>query len=250
MKKIFLLGIISVLFVSCVVTTTTKTPNYGKLTIGMSMYQVQNLIGPPERVLSLTRTAHGYEEIWQYRTAYNEVFALEFLNEILEGYQFLYEDYQYAPSPYYYRPSYGRPIFPDYRPNRPIYRPYPSSPDNNRPPSNTQHPEYRPPRPETGRPGSSSRPETTTPPRPETTRPGNNQNSNSGGRQPESTGTRNNSGQENNQTPRQNTNSNTNSSETTTRNSSRDDSNTNNSGTNSRGNSETNTSRSGSGSRN
>lgn len=162
MKKFILIGFLSVLFTSCM---TVKTPNYGRLTIGMSMYQVENLLGPPERVLSLTRTSHGYEEVWQYRTAYNEVFALEFINEILEGYQFLYEDYQYAPS-YYYRPPHGRPIFPNYSPNKPIIPSQPSRPGTNgRPPSNTQHPDYRPPRPESTSP-----------------RPGDNSNTNNGGR--------------------------------------------------------------------
>lgn len=151
----------------------------------MNMAEVQRLLGPPERVLSLTRTPYGYEEVWQYRTSYNEVFALEFMNEILEGYQFLYEDLQYAPPSYYYRPPYGKPIFPNYRPNRPIYSKPPHSGNNNnhnngRPPSNTQTPEYTPPRggtdSGTGRPGNSTgtRP---IPPRGDSTQPDNTKNS-------------------------------------------------------------------------
>ena len=230
MKKIVLLGLISIFLIGC--SVSRQQPNYGKLRIGMSMHQVENLIGPPERVISLTRTAYGYEEIWQYRTVHNEVFALEFLNEVLEGYQFLYEDYRYVPSPNYYRPPHGRPIFPNYKPNRPIYRPTPSRP--NQPPSNSQHPNYRPPRPEStspSRPGGSSG-----------VRPGNNQNTNSG----RETGTRDSQPNNSHEPPRQNTN--TNSSGTNTRGSSRED--TNNSGTTTRGSSREDTNNSGTGTRN
>lgn len=202
MKKIVFLFVISAILVGC---ATTNYPNLGKLTLGMTQIQVENLLGPPERVLAYNRTPQGYQEVWQYRTQFDEVYALDFLNGYLEGYEFLYDDPQYyvpAPPPVV-RPPYGRPVFPNYRPNQPILRP-PSStrpPSSSRPPSTSRPPsssnnDTRPSTPITSKPSTSQ---------PSQTRPSTSTNSSSGsssssGRQTTNSSSRQSSGESNSST--------------------------------------------------
>ncbi|NDV93800.1 hypothetical protein D0T84_02565 [Dysgonomonas sp. 521] len=159
MKKLILIGIISVIFFSC---GTYNTLDLNRLTTGMTKEQVIYAVGEPQRVLAVNRTQDGYQEVLEYRSARNEVYALEFWNDYLVGYEFLYDDIDYiAPAPPVILPDYGRPIYvgrPGNRPNRP------NRPDNsnrpgssNRPGNSNNSSSGRPDRPsESGRPGSSS----------------------------------------------------------------------------------------------
>lgn len=143
MKKIIFLFIISLLLVAC---GSYKTVDLGKLTTGMSKAEVEYRIGPPERVLAVNDKREGFQEVLQYRTNRDEIYALEFWNDYLVGYEFLYDDVTYIPAlapPVVYPPR-GRPIYiiNDSRPGRP------------NPPARPQ-PSPNEPRPGTPRPGSS-----------------------------------------------------------------------------------------------
>lgn len=137
-----------------------KYLDLGMLTTGMTIAEVENLMGPPERVLAVNKKDGYVQEVLEYRTGRNEVYALEFWDNYLTGYEYLYDDVNYLPpaAPPMVFPDYGRPIYiypPDHHPN------HPNRPNNpNRP--------NRPSRPESNRP---SRPESNRPGRPETSRP-------------------------------------------------------------------------------
>lgn len=159
MKKLSLILFTSLLLVAC---GAYKYLDLGMLTTGMTVSEVEYLMGPPDRVLAVNKIDGYIQEVLEYRTARNEVYALEFWDNYLTGYEYLYDDVTYIPpvTPPMVFPDYGRPIY--------IYPPahhpgYPSKP--NRPGFN------RPNRPESNRP---SRPESNRPSRPnrtEMTRP-------------------------------------------------------------------------------
>ena len=157
MKKIILLFIISFIFVSC---GSYKSLDLGKLTTGMTKAEVRYLIGPPDRILAVNDKPEGFQEVLEYRTSRSEVYALEFWNDYLTGYEYLYDDISYTPAllPPAVYPPHGRPIYiiNNNRPNRPNRPSQPESPS--RPGT---------PRPEPSRPGNTTG--TTRP----TTRPGN-----------------------------------------------------------------------------
>lgn len=199
MKKIVLIIIISLMFVAC---GTYKSLDLGRLTTGMTKAEVEYAIGPPNRVLAVNNRQEGFQEVLEYRTSRNEVYALEFWNDYLTGYEFLYDDVNYTPAPLPppSLPPYGGPIYIiDDRPGRPEKPDRPGRPT----PPETSRPTTRPPangnegssRPNSERPttrppasGESSRP-TTRPPangnegssRP-TTRPASGSSSDSGTR--------------------------------------------------------------------
>lgn len=154
MKKLSLVILISFLLVAC---GSYKYLDLGMLTTGMTIAEVENLMGPPERVLVVNKKDGYVQEVLEYRTGRNEVYALEFWDDYLTGYEFLYDDVNYLPPavPPMIFPDYGRPIYiyPDHRPNRPNRPNRPSRPESSRPESD------RPGRPETNRP-ESNRPET------------------------------------------------------------------------------------------
>ncbi len=91
---------------------TYQTLDLQRLTIGMNKEQVRHTIGSPSRILVVNDTNEGYQEILEYRTGRNEVYALEFWNDYLTGYEYLYEDVTYYPpiTPPLYYPEYGRPV--------------------------------------------------------------------------------------------------------------------------------------------
>ena len=157
MKKLSLVILTSFLLVAC---GAYKYLDLGMLTTGMTIAEVENLMGPPERVLAVNKKDGYVQEVLEYRTGKNEVYDLELRDNCLTGYEFLYDDVNYLPpiAPPMVFPPYGRPIYihPDHRPNHPNRPNRPSRPESN-----------RPGRPETNRP-ESSRPETNRPTRPET----------------------------------------------------------------------------------
>lgn len=134
------MSVLALIAMSCTMFKNSSTNNFEQLTIGMSKAEVEYWIGPPERYLSARDTPSGWEEILQYRTSYNELFALEFINDYLVAADHIYNDSWYPMYPPAYRPPYGGPVFPPgYRPNHP-QRP----PSNVRPPANTRSPAVRP----------------------------------------------------------------------------------------------------------
>lgn len=157
MKKLSLVILTSFLLVAC---GAYKYLDLGMLTTGMTIAEVENLMGPPERVLAVNKKDGYVQEVLEYRTGRNEVYALEFWDNYLTGYEYLYDDVNYLPpaAPPMVFPDYGRPIYiypPDHHPSHP-----------NRP--NKPNRPNRPSRPESNRP---SRPESNRPGRPETSRP-------------------------------------------------------------------------------
>ena len=169
MKKISLILLTSFLLVAC---GAYKYLDLGMLTTGMTVAEVENLMGAPDRVLAVNKKDGYIQEVLEYRTARNEVYALEFWDNYLTGYEYLYDDVTYIPpvAPPMVFPDYGRPIYiypPDHHPSHPSHPNRPNRP--NRPGSNRPE-SYRPSRPESNRPSrpESSRPESS---RPTTTRP-------------------------------------------------------------------------------
>lgn len=161
MKKISLILLTSFLLVAC---GAYKYLDLGMLTTGMTVAEVENLMGAPDRVLAVNKKDGYIQEVLEYRTARNEVYALEFWDNYLTGYEYLYDDVTYIPpvAPPMVFPDYGRPIYiypPDHHPSHPNRPNRPNRPGSNRPESN------RPSRPESNRP---SRPESN---RPESSRP-------------------------------------------------------------------------------
>ena len=136
MKKIIITITATFLFFSCGIF---KTVDLEKLTVGMSKEEVVTQIGPPLRVLSVNQTDNGYQEILEYKTYRREVYALEFWNDYLTGFEFLYEDVVYtpAPAPPAVLPAYGKPL---YKPSKPIKPSPPNKPNKPNPPSKPSKP--------------------------------------------------------------------------------------------------------------
>ena len=137
MKKVYMIIVLVVVLVSC---GTYRSVNVNQLTTGMTKNQVYEQIGLPERTLSVNQTDNGLQEVLQYRTNSNEIYALTFWNDYLTGYEFLYDDTPYvpAPAPPVYYPDYGRPII--IVPNRPVSKPRPNpKPQPSQKPSQDQN---------------------------------------------------------------------------------------------------------------
>lgn len=150
MKKLISVVLVSILFVSC---GAYRSFDLNRLTTGMTKEQVISAVGEPQRILAVNNTKDGYQEVLEYRTSRDEVYALEFWNDYLTGYEFLYDDVQYvAPAPPLILPDYGRPVYvgrPDARPNTS------TRPNQSGRPSESG----RPSRPaESGRPAEPTRP--------------------------------------------------------------------------------------------
>ncbi len=138
MKKLSLVILTSFLLVAC---GAYKYLDLGMLTTGMTIAEVENLMGPPERVLAVNKKDGYVQEVLEYRTGRNEVYALEFWDNYLTGYEYLYDDVNYLPpaAPPMVFPDYGRPIYiypPDHHPshpNRPNKPNRPGRPETSRP---------------------------------------------------------------------------------------------------------------------
>lgn len=120
-KGIAILAIIFI-FTGC---SVYRGANISQVTTGMTKAQVSTIMGNPERILAVRSTDNGLQEVLQYRTLWDEIYALEFLNDYLVGYEFLYDDAPYVvPAPPVIIPPYGTPVFPPHRPGeRPPERP-------------------------------------------------------------------------------------------------------------------------------
>lgn len=136
MKRILFLLTITLILTSC---GTYRSLNLNDLSTGMSIAQVEAIAGSPYKVLATNDTYDGYQVVLAYRTYNDDIYALEFWDDYLVGYEYLYSDVQYvpAPAPPAYYPPVGRPVMIiNNRPNRPIYGPnqvYPGNSGSNRP---------------------------------------------------------------------------------------------------------------------
>lgn len=148
MKKIIFAMIVAVVLTAC---GTYRSLDLNKLTTGMTKEQVETVVGKPDRVLAVNNKKEGFQEVLEYRTSADEVYALEFWNDYLTGYEFLYEDVNYVASvaPPTMWPPYGRPIYiiPGNRPNKPNRPTPPTRPEINRPNMTKPTPGLRPSRP-------------------------------------------------------------------------------------------------------
>ena len=97
MKKSILLLFPLLFMLSCV--GTNKTVSVNRLKMGMTKADVEYMFGPPERILVVFMTDFGYQEVLAYKTYKNEVYALEFVDDRLVGYEFLHEAVEYTPRP-------------------------------------------------------------------------------------------------------------------------------------------------------
>ena len=182
MKKIIYMVLITSFLMSC---GTYKRLDLGTLTFGMTTQEVIRIAGRPQRILAARDTPDGYQQVFEYRTAYDEIYALEFWNDYLTGYEFLYDDVVYVapvlPPPHF--PEYGRPIYiypgrprPDRpglsnKPGRPERPTQPERPNRPEQPNRPSQPE-RPNRPSESTPSRPGRPsQSQTPGRGELTRP-------------------------------------------------------------------------------
>lgn len=171
MRKIISTSVILLMLISC---GSYQSFNLKKLTTGMTKADVIAVVGEPERMLAMNQTDKGFQEVLEYRTSRDEAYALEFWNDYLTGYEFLYDDIQYIPSLYppTIWPDYGRPIYmgPGNRPVRPNRPNRPSQPNRPNRPEPERPPVNRPQTKPTPGVGPSARP---------TTRPSVNTNTNS-----------------------------------------------------------------------
>ncbi|MDR0430974.1 MAG: hypothetical protein LBH58_10915 [Tannerellaceae bacterium] len=145
MKKLVYIFITSLLLTACI---TYRTLNLNRLTTGMTKAEVEYVAGAPYRVLAVSQTRGGYQEVLEYRTSNGEIYALEFWNDYLVGYEYIDETITYVPAPVppaYYPPYGSSVVVIRPRPNHPHYRPIPS-------------PAYRPPANNANRPSQPSRP--------------------------------------------------------------------------------------------
>ncbi len=143
MKKIVYIFLVGFLFTAC---ASYRTLDLSKLTTGMTKAQVIERAGSPERILAVNDTDDGYQEVLQYTTSRGEIYALEFWDDYLTGYEYLQDDVRYyipAAYPPAVLPPYGRPVVIIHN----TYRP-----GNNRPP------QYQRPPATNNRPGVTTRP--------------------------------------------------------------------------------------------
>ncbi|MCC8154705.1 MAG: hypothetical protein LIP01_11145 [Tannerellaceae bacterium] len=168
MKKIGCLFVLVVLLVSC---GTSRSLDLNRLTTGMTKADVERVAGFPDRILAVNETSDGYQEVLKYRTTRGEIYALEFWNDYLTGYEYMYEDVQYVPAPYppTIFPPYGRPLY--------VYPGGTYRPNYNRPGYNRPNYQTRPP---ATRPGNDNSNTTVRPSRPDRESGSNNSNSSSG----------------------------------------------------------------------
>ena len=162
MKKISIIICIAFILSAC---ATYKRLDLNNVTFGMTTEQVIQVAGKPNRVLSARQTEDGYQEVLEYHTSYGEVYALEFWDNYLTGFEYLHDEVVYvAPMhPPVHYPPYGRPVYiinnrPPQRPNRPNRPNRPSQPS--RPSTPSRPSPGRPERPtESNRPSQPNRPE-------------------------------------------------------------------------------------------
>ena len=154
MKRVLFFASVVFILSACVVR---KNLDLSMITYGMNVDQVVDIAGNPNRVLVARQTVNGYQEVLEYRTRYSEVYALEFWNNYLTGFEHLYSEVPYVEPvrPPVVFPEYGRPIVIIHNhnnPGRPQYRP-----NDNRPHVQPNRPTQSARPTETNRPTQSTR---------------------------------------------------------------------------------------------
>ena len=147
MKRYFVI-ILLFTFTSCVTYTELSV---NSLKSGMTVQEVRYSFGTPYKILTARNTISGYIEVLEYRRG-REVYALEFWDDYLVGYEIIRGSYITPVAPPLYRPAYGTSVLVIRdRHNHNYYRPqYPAAnppsvnhPSVNRPPAGTGN-NYRP----------------------------------------------------------------------------------------------------------
>ena len=76
-----------------------KTFSVARLQLGMTKGDVEQMSGAPKRILAVAQTEHGRQEILEYKTIHDEIYALEFMNDYLVRYEFLREEVIFVSPP-------------------------------------------------------------------------------------------------------------------------------------------------------
>jgi len=95
MKKTFFLLFPLIFLMACGIY---KTVTVDQLHLGMTRAKVEDIFGRPEKVLIVSMTEYGRQEILAYKIG-NDIYSLEFMNDQLVRYEFLREDVVYVPPP-------------------------------------------------------------------------------------------------------------------------------------------------------
>jgi hypothetical protein len=122
MKKTLYIILLSFVLGACGSSHNNSYRRYDIRDLKMGMYidEVESMIGPPERILSIRNAPYGYEEVLQFRNYYNKIYALEFLDGYLVCAHYIYNDYYYPMYPPNQIPPRGKPVVPPhYKPNHP-----------------------------------------------------------------------------------------------------------------------------------
>ena len=96
MKKSVFLLLPIIFLVACGIY---KPITVDRLQLGMTKADVENIFGRPEKILLVSLTEHGQQEILAYKIGYNDLYTLEFMNDQLLRYEFLREYMAYEPRP-------------------------------------------------------------------------------------------------------------------------------------------------------
>ena len=123
MKKSVFLLLPLIFLVACGIF---KTVTVDQLRMGMTRADVKDIYGPPEKILIVSQTEYGLQEILAYKFG-NDIYTLEFMDDRLIRYEFIREDVVYVPPPPMPPPPSLRPIIvheerPSDRP-KPVERP-------------------------------------------------------------------------------------------------------------------------------
>lgn len=154
MKKLSLIIIlIAFLLTSC---GAIKLADVNNLSQGMTQMEVSRIMGNPVRILSTSYTQYGRQEVFEYHTYRSEVYAIEFLDGRMTGYDFMYEEVP----PVGLDP--GPPVYVPNRPHRPSQPNRPSQPSRPSEPSRPSQPNRptEPSRPENNQKPGNTRPST------------------------------------------------------------------------------------------
>ena len=162
MKRILFFVLIVFILSAC---ASRRYFDLNQLTFGMTTEEVISMSGRPYRVLVARQTMDGYQEVLEYHTRYGEVYALEFWNNYLSGFEYLYDNVVYvAPvRPPMVFPHYGSPIVIIHNNNRPGRPNNQSNRPNNRPTQSTRPSQQNRPT-QTNKPSENSRPTQSTRP--------------------------------------------------------------------------------------
>jgi len=76
-----------------------KTATVDRLQLGMNRADVEGIFGRPRKVLVVSMTEQGRQEILAYKIGQFDIYSLEFIENQLVRFEFLGEEIVYAPRP-------------------------------------------------------------------------------------------------------------------------------------------------------